>query len=202
MRILMICVTSVFAAMCVAAHAAPTLTSTYSSTSAKDCSKISATRIDGDEIGSEHICPGAAGFKVLKSEDDLRETISVGRNAKAANREVAANQSFGPFNSTADTVEWRNREGTPFAIIQRWRILDNQDAGKDGRPRSKELLVVTRLGVGKVCHVAYIDVQANAEANDTARRAADELAGGFDCAKSKPKAYGLSGRATELALPK
>lgn len=202
MRFLITCVISIFMNGCVAATAAPVLTSTYSSTAAKDCSKISSNRIDGDEIGSERLCPGPAGLKVLKSEDDLRETISAGRSAKAANKELAANQSFGPFNSTADIVEWRHRDGTPFAIIQRWRISDNEDAGKDGRSRSKELLVVTRLGTGKVCHVAYIDVIANANANDAARRAADEFASDFDCAKGKPKVIGANGRATELALPK
>jgi hypothetical protein len=59
---------------------------------------------------------------------------------------------------------------------------------------------VTRLPPGAVCHVAYIDGIANPDANDLARKAADETARGFDCGKDKVKAFGQSGRAVELAL--
>ncbi len=66
-------------------------------------------------------------------------------------------------------------------MIQRWHIADNDDPEKNGRPKSKQMLVVTRLPPGAVCHVAYIDVTANPQANELARKAADELARGFDC---------------------
>ena len=58
---------------------------------------------------------------------------------------------------------------------------------------------VTRLPPGPVCHVAYIDVQANANANELARNAADEFARGFNCGKDEVKVIGASGRAVELA---
>ena len=56
-------------------------------------------------------CPGKSGLGVLISEDDLRETVSVGRNHQAAAREPAAQAWFGPFNSTTNTVEWRAVDG-------------------------------------------------------------------------------------------
>jgi hypothetical protein len=140
-----------------------------------------------------------AGQVVLVSEDDLRETVSVGRNRRGASKEPAAQTWFGPFNSTIHTVEWRAAGGKPFAIIQRWHIADNADQNKDGRPVAKPMLAVTRLSPGPVCHVAYIDVQANPNANELARKAADEIARDFKCGKDQVKVVGLSGRAVELA---
>ena len=89
------------------------------------------SELDGS---TTRVCPGKAGLVVLISEDDLRETVSVGRNRAAAAKEPAAQAWFGPFNSTTNTVEWRAVDGKPFAIIQRWHIADNSDQDKDGRP--------------------------------------------------------------------
>jgi len=72
--------------------------------------------------------PGKAGLSVLISDDDLRETVSVGKSLKAAAKEPAAQVWFEPFNSTLTTVEWRMAGTKPFAIIQRWLIADNADA--------------------------------------------------------------------------
>jgi hypothetical protein len=129
----------------------------------------------------------------------LRETVSVGRNRAAAASEPAAQLWFGPFNSTSTSVEWRAVDGKPFAIIQRWHIADNGDQDKNGRPIAKSMLVVTRLPPGAVCHVAYIDVQANPNANELARKAADETARGFKCGRDEVKIIGENGRAVELA---
>jgi len=89
-------------------------------------------------------------------------------------------------------------DGKPFAIIQRWHIADNSDQDKDQRPIAKPMLAVTRLPPGAVCHVAYIDVKANPNANELARKAADENAHDFKCGKDKVKVIGESGRAVEL----
>ena len=129
----------------------------------------------------------------------MREAVSVGRSRAAADKEPAAQTWFGPFNSTTNTLEWRALDGKPFAIIQRWHIADNSDEDKGGRPIAKPMLAVTRLPPGAVCHVAYIDVQANPDANALARKAADDFARGFDCGKDEVKVIGASGRAVVLA---
>ena len=122
---------------------AQTFGSSYTSTAPKDCRVTSArNEIDDSTIRT---CPGKAGLVVLISEDDLRETVSVGRNRSAAAKEPAAQIWFGPFNSTEHTVEWRAVNGKPFAIIQRWHIADNADEDKNGRPIAKPMLAVTRL---------------------------------------------------------
>ena len=184
---------------CVAGSAASAQTfgSSYTSTAPKDCRVKSAG--NGVDNSTTRVCPGKAGLVVVISEDDLREAVSVGRSRAAAAREPAAEASFGPFNSTAHTVEWRAVDGKPFAIIQRWHIADNTDEDKNGRPIAKPLLAVTRLPPGAVCHVAYIDVKANPNANELARQAADESARTFRCGKDEVKVIGASGRAVELA---
>ena len=176
---------------------AQTIGSTYTSTAPKDC-RVTSTN-NGVDDSTIRICPGKSNLVVVISEDDLRETVSVGRNRAQAAREPAAQSWFGPFNSTAHTVEWRAVDGKPFAIIQRWHIADNADPDKDGRPTAKPMLAVTRLPPGPVCHVAYIDGQANRNANELARQAADEFARDFKCGKDEVKVIGEKGAAVGLA---
>lgn len=152
-----------------------------------------------EEDGSaSRVCPGRSGLVVLINEGDLREAVSVGRNHQAAVREPAAQAWFGPFSSTGDTVEWRAADGKPFAIIQRWLIADNSEQDKSGSPKSRAMLAVTRLPPGAVCHVAYVDVAANPNANELARQAADDFARDFRCDKDEVKTIGQSGRSTAL----
>ena len=176
--------------------------SSYTSTAEKTCRQV---RISGGEDGgSTRVCPGPPGLVVVVNEYDLRETVTVGRRQKAAEAEPAAKAWFGPFSSTTPMIEWRQtaRDKPPFAMIQRWHLAAIDDEGKDGRPIAKQLLIVTRLTPSAVCHVAYIDVKANPNANDLARDAADTLARDFKCGTDKVKVMGTIGRAVELALPR
>ncbi len=174
---------------------AQTFSSSYTSTAEKDCRTVGKPR-DG---GATQVCPGKSGLVVVISEDDLRQTVSVGPTQAAAAKEPAAQTWFAPFNSTGNTIEWRAADGKPFAIIQRWLIADNDDVDKSGTPASKPMLAVTRLPPGPVCHVAYIDGQANRNANEVARQAADEFARDFKCGKDEVKVVGEKGAAVKLA---
>ena len=171
--------------------------SSFTSTARKDCRVVSGAAGIGDSSTRE--CPGKAGLLVLVTEGDLRETVSLGRTRAAAAKEPAAQARFGPFNSSATKLEWRTVDGRPYAIIQRWLIADISDEDKNGRPKAKTLLVVSRLPPGPVCHVAYVDVEANPNANEIARKAADRTARGFSCGQDKVNVVGESGRAVELA---
>jgi hypothetical protein len=189
------------AALFAAAHgricpaSAQTFSSSYTSTAEKDCRTVGKPR----DVGATQVCPGKSGLVVVVSEDDLRQTVSVGSTAAAAAKEPAAQTWFAPFNSTGNTIEWRAADGKPFAIIQRWLIADNDDLDKSGTPASKPMLAVTRLPPGPVCHVAYIDGQANRNANEVARQAADEFARDFKCGKDEVKVVGEKGAAVKLA---
>ncbi|MBR0780799.1 hypothetical protein [Bradyrhizobium iriomotense] len=171
--------------------------STYTSTAPKNCRQVGKpSELDGS---TTRICPGKDGLMVLIAEDDLREIVSVGRNRKEAAGEPAAKLWFAPFNSSETTVEWRAAGTKPFAIIQRWHIADSSDPDKQGRPNTKDMLVVTRLPPGPVCHVAYVDAIANPNANELARKAADDFARSFTCGKDEVTIVGTRGRAVELA---
>jgi hypothetical protein len=174
---------------------AQTFSSSYTSSAEKDCRTIGKPK----DVSTKQVCPGKSGLVVLISEDDLRQTVSVGPNPAAAAKEPAAETGFAPFNSTGQTVEWRAVDGKPFAIIQRWLIADNNDLDKAGSPTSKPVLAVTRLPPGPVCHVAYIDGQANRNPNELARQAADEFARDFKCGKDEVKVVGEKGAAVSLA---
>jgi hypothetical protein len=176
---------------------AQTFSSSYTSSAEKDCRTIGKPK----DVSTKQVCPGKSGLVVLISEDDLRQTVSVGPDHVAAAKEPAAETWFAPFNSTGQTVEWRAVDGKPFAIIQRWLIADNNDTDKAGSPISKPMLAVTRLPPGPVCHVAYIDGQANRNANELARQAADEFARDFKCGKDEVKVIGEKGAAVGLAKP-
>lgn len=175
--------------------------SDYTSTAEKACKKVKAAKPGEEGEWSQWSCPGRGGYRVSVFEADLRMTVSVGHTIAAAEKEPAASESFGPFNLAKDTVEWRSAAGKPFAIIQRWTIADNENLEKSGRPASVPILVITRLPPGPVCHVAYIDGQANADANVLARKAADETARAFRCGTDTAAIVGKPGRGTALARP-
>jgi hypothetical protein len=61
------------------------------------------------------------------------------------------------------------------------------------------VLVVTRLGPpGETCHVGYVDALANPDANELARKIADEHARTFTCGKDKRIVLGKVG---DVSMP-
>jgi hypothetical protein len=171
--------------------------SSYTSSATKNCRKVQESKPgEGDWVIFS--CPGQGGLLVRLSEDDLRQSVSVGRTLNAAAQEPAATQTFGTFNSTHDTIEWRGpKGGAPVAVIQRWRLADPEKA-EDARAAAS-LLVVTRVPPGPVCHVAYVDAKTNRDANNLARRAAEQIAAGFRCGAEPVRIVGTPGRGTQLA---
>ncbi len=188
-------ITPIVAALGAQAATQPLVVSAYSSTAAVNCWIDGPGQVEDSPI---RVCRGKATLVVLVNKGDVnmadrRETVSVGRNRAEAAKEPAAQASFGPFIKALPSVEWRLAGNNPFAIIQRWRNPES-----DARP----LLVVTRLPPGAVCPVAYVDAAANPNADELARRAADELARDFKCGTDQVKVIGASGRTAELATPR
>ena len=93
------------------------------------------------------------------------------------------------------------KDGKPIAIIVGWSFADNENTDAAGRPQSARLLVVMRLPPGPVCKVAYIDRAANSDAQELARKAADEAARNFKCGTDKVQVIGKRGRAIEAMSP-
>lgn len=140
--------------------------STYTKIDLGDCRLFSA-----DDMGGRWSCPGYNGIHLMVAEGDLRFFVSYGDNAFG---ERAAEQTFPEFNTINDTLEWRlDASGTPIATILRW-FLDQGDGDQ------RQVLVVTKLSLGSVCHVGYVRA-SEPNANARARQVADTIAPSFDC---------------------
>lgn len=166
--------------------AAPAVTlgtqSAYTELQLDECS-IAAT----NDLETTWACPGYKGIPVMVTAADLRFMVSYGLRST---EEKAAGQTLPPFNTLGTTLEWRlsNATGrwTPFATILRFIVDSDPSADR----RHGEVLVVTRLGEGHTCHVAYVDALANPDANALAQQAADTRARDFDCARDTPQKVG------------
>lgn len=146
-----------------------------------NCKELESNPDEGGSFLSR--CPGYGGIAVYVGEGDLRMVVAYGMNAKG---EIAYSQTFPAFNTIGETLEWRLKDGKPFATILRWKI----DGGPD-MPKG-EVLVVTQLEEGNQCWVAMVSANKNKDANELARKAADELAGTVTCSEDTvAKAYGV-----------
>lgn len=162
------------------ASAADSFRSEYTDIDFEQCTEIVA-----DDMGATSACPGYKGIPVMIGEGDLRMFVSFGLRSTT---EKAANETLPPFNYLGKKIEWRLKQvGSdlePVATIIRW--FTQREEGED----EGQVLVVTQLKMGAVCHIAYIDALANKDANELARQAADTLAGDFDCEATMPQVRG------------
>ena len=171
--------------------AAGEITSLYSDVKIKDCQQLALFEDEGE--GGEWLCKGIKDYDVRIWEGDLRSFVGFGKMAPA---QCASMQTFGAFNSLGPRVEWRMKDGKPFATILRWLTEPSADASA---PKKQNWLVVTKLDDKEACHIAYIDTKYT-DANEVARQRADEKAASFNCAKDMPEIFSsLGGAATDYA---
>lgn len=171
--------------------AADEITSVYSDVKIKDCQQLALFEDEGE--GGEWQCKGIKDYDVRIWEGDLRSFVGFGKMAPA---QCASMQTFGAFNSLGPRVEWRMKDGKPFATILRW--LTESTADPDA-PVKQNWLVVTKLDEKEACHIAYIDTKY-ADANVVARQRADERAASFNCSEDVPEIFSsLGGAATDYA---
>ena len=140
-------------------------------------------------------CIGHDGIAIHVTGGDQRIYVSFGPNAA---KEIAAQQTLSAFNSEGKTIEWRierlpNGKARPFATILRWNVT-TLDPADDLKQVTGQVLVVTRLGPGGVCHAGYVDGRANPNANELANEIADTRARTFKCGKDKPVILGIQGK--------
>jgi hypothetical protein len=159
------------------------------------------TKGRGLENYGSWLCAGLGNVPVRLSAVDQRMQVTFG-NGKD---DLASSQTFPGFNDVYEgTVEWRIEKtagrARPFATILRWNVVTPTDRDKATSPSkaSGRVLVVTRLGPGGVCHVGYVDAKANPDANELARKLADETARTFKCGKDKRIVLGKVG---DLDMP-
>ena len=159
---LALCATPVFAAG---------LTSDYTKVDQQNggCAVI-ATAAEGEGEWADLVCPGYANYPYVIRYGDGREQVTYGFAASSVM------PSFGPFNYSNDTVEWRlvteNAVKRPVAAIQRWFLAD-----QDGK-WATQILVVSKVGQpdgsGEACVMGYVAAADGAPANERARAMADK----------------------------
>jgi hypothetical protein len=172
--------------------------SVYTTFDADKCKHERGT--EAEDYGSWE-CSGYGGFPILLAAGDQRMYVSFGKVDAEDNFALA--QTFPAFNDVyKGTVEWRIVDGRPFATILRWNVMTAKDNMKDKGPitPSGSVLVVTRLSPGGTCQIGYVDAHANPDANELARKLADEHAREFRCGKDKPILLGKTD--PDLAMPK
>ena len=142
-----------------------------------------------EEDYGEWRCKGYANIPIYMTAGDQRVMISFGPRA---DKEPAARQTLASFNGEGKRIEWRidKISGKAFATIMRWSTTK---PGDNGDPIPGEMMVVTRLPPGAVCHVGYVDGLANKSADELAREIADKQARAFRCGQDKPVVLGEKG---------
>ena len=143
-------------------------TSSYTKLDLDKCRVLDKSTGEGSWI--EFRCEGLQDIPLFVSEGDGRFDVDAGiKNGDFA--------TIGAFNELGDTIEWRLRDGKPFAVIFRY-----SDVTMGSGDRS--VLAVETIGRDGVpgCRVAQID-GSTSRANRRAREIADTEAINFDCGK-------------------
>ena len=154
---------------CATTVAAQTNRSVYTPLGEKQCRVIKSAEAGDD--GYEARCPGTAGYKLLLSEGDLRQNITViTPQGKKHSLELWSVVS-GAFSSVGPKAEWRiatqNKKSVPVALILRYNA--SEDPEKPDKRTS--YLAVTKITPTEICVTDKIS--PGPTANEDARRAAD-----------------------------
>jgi len=115
-----------------AATTAAAFDSNYTSIAANRCKKTVNLRIGKIEYAVSRICAGSAGYKVYVDEEDLRDTLTIGKSGKQALKEPAAHDHYHGFNGYEDTIEITASTVTrtrSSGVVPRVRRLPSSSAG-------------------------------------------------------------------------
>jgi hypothetical protein len=147
----------------------------------KDCT-VFASAEEGEGEWANLVCNGYRGYPVLIYSGDLRESVFYGYPPGG---DLAPTwESFSAFNSAGAKIEWRietdNGRAIPYAAIHRWFVSANAE-----KPDSQtEVLVVEKVGQidqRDGCAVGLVLATGNPQANQAARKIADDRARNFIC---------------------
>src|SRR5215207_9515306 len=89
----MVAIAAVLSVAAAGAARAQDFASLYSSTAARNCKQVDAAK-NGEGAWSIWLCPGIGGYVVRVTEDDLRMTVSTGRDLKSAAEAPASKHQF------------------------------------------------------------------------------------------------------------
>ncbi|MDX8492766.1 hypothetical protein RFN29_14395 [Mesorhizobium sp. VK22B] len=154
----------------------------------KDCVTYAQAQ-EGDGDWASLACAGYRGYPVLIGYDDARESVYYGFPSDDM---TAVWESFSGLNTAGPKVEWRietnGDKAVPFAVIHRREISNPEDENKP-----TEVLVVAKVAQPEEhqgCTVGLVLATGNPEANDQARKLADEKAKSFACGTARREVIG------------
>ena len=124
-------------------------------------------------------CKGVKGYDIFQAGVDARNYAGFG---KTAANNCSYLKTFNPFNTALSPIEWRMKAGKPIAAIERWSVIKDPSSGTN---ESVTWLVVNKLENGMSCHMHFVS-GSFPNANEAARKAADEKAAAFKCETSAP----------------
>ena len=180
-------------------HSAGAAESVYTDTKLDKCEDLikDPTQIESDMGVASYKCAGYKDYPFYFDEEDVRQSTYFGYLSADILR--AGGETFSAFNHVGDKIEWRlDDKGVPRATILRY-FMEHQNPATNELDKAfyGQILVISRVGQPDDmtgCVTAYVDALANKDANDLARKLADEQAPGFPCGKEKPVFHGKVGK--------
>ncbi|MCB1444578.1 MAG: hypothetical protein KDJ87_01940 [Rhizobiaceae bacterium] len=171
--------------------------SVYTDTKLDTCETLLKPSEEDADMGNAAMkCPGYKGYAFYFNEYDVRQSTYFGY----LSREIldGAGETFEVFNHIGGKIEWRlDGKGIPRATILRYTLENVDPRTSDPDPSLYgQVLVVSRVGQPEDmtgCVTAYVDALANRDANEMARKLADEQAPDFPCGREKPVFHGKVG---------
>ena len=161
------------------ALAAPALAgdfgSVFTRVSAAFCEQIGEEDI---EFYGGFLCEGYGDLKVYRASGDQRTYEAYGIEPQ---HHCAAGQTFLGFNRAGDIVEWRLFGGRPVATITQWFVSLN-----GSNTRYAHWVTVSKIEQHDSCRMALVD-GSYPDADERARKLADDLAPKFECATGMPE---------------
>lgn len=141
---------------------------------------LAACRVTGENpegASVDYACPGYAGVPLFVHLGDGRFDLDAGVDGDEFT-------TIGAFNELGDRIEWRTRNGEPFAVIFRYRDVAPQGEGRT-------VLAVEMIGRPGApgCRVAHVAGETP-DANRVAREIADARAAEFRCGTDEMRVIG------------
>jgi hypothetical protein len=161
--------------------------------------KATHSMASDDDQGGDSVsmyCPGWKKYQVLYKEGDGRVSVHYGYLSKKIVDSYW--ESFGPFSSAAEKIEWRvDDKGLPVAAIHRYFLANiDEQTGMPSDALRGQVLVISKVGQPKDksgCVAGLVDALANKDANEVARKVADEIAPTFRCERDAATYHGKRG---------
>ncbi|MCB8823181.1 hypothetical protein [Microvirga rosea] len=146
-----------------------TITAVYSDTQGKTCKQI----VSESEF-SHWSCSAPGGRRAQFMDTGLVAAVRFGDSTNTQ-LEPGFQVSGGMIGKK---IEWRVRDGRPFAGILRYFTR-----GADDKP--SQVLVVTKVNGNEACHIGYVSARLK-NANQQAAEVADNTAHTFKCGTDRP----------------